>query len=106
MEILSILTILYDGVSWSFTSMCSDSGDYYKLEYDELIVIEEKEVPVTSPFRYIRNWLGHQRELSTMSIKMKMKVNVSQKETYGIRFHGDYGDYYRDYRHWWSDMQV
>ena len=48
----TILTILYDGVSWSFTFMCSDSGDYYKLELDKFRILEGKKWYVTSPFRY------------------------------------------------------
>ena len=101
------LTILYDGVSWTFTSrsqsfhvLCCPTCDIYQPDLQQLTVTEGLTVPATSPFSHLQGWLVmveglekiDNKELKKLDMSFTVEV-VSQDGTFGeIAFRGVGGE--------------
>ena len=100
------LTILYDGVDWTFTSrsksfhvFCCPTCDISQPDLQQLTVTEGVTVPATSPFSHLQGWLGMAEDLARRDnnsnkelkrLEMSFTVGVvSQDGTFGeIAFRG------------------
>eukprot|EP00092_Neocalanus_flemingeri_P010076 GFUD01010859.1.p1 GENE.GFUD01010859.1~~GFUD01010859.1.p1 ORF type:complete len:253 (+),score=82.41 GFUD01010859.1:55-813(+) len=86
------LTILYDGVSWTFSSrsqsfhiFCCFNCDTIQPDLQQLTVKEGEQVPLNSPFSHLRHWLAWvagSDKTQQEQLDMKMTVDHVDQEGY------------------------